>query len=272
LSNTTLRLGLGHETLAIRTEHPDLAAHLQHRYGPYAVDRPPTAELVLTGDHAYDPATAPLVAWRDGDGVWLGASGALTIRFDARQRRGSGRVTTDPDGLFSAVDNTLRGIGVRMLASAGLLLVHASGVVIDGRLMAFYGPSGVGKTTAARLAAAAGLPVAGDDLLIIDPARAEGGGSPFWGDGADLTPAVGWWPVHSLWRLEQAAVPARTMLAGAAAAAELMCQAPLPVSHVPEWLDGVVQLVGAVPHGRLALPRPTRWRDIQEVACGDQLL
>lgn len=272
MTQDSLRLGLGKATLELVTDEPAIAAYLANRYGPYAVARPASAELRFVGDHPYDPVTAPLVEWQESRTQWHGRSGALDVHFDALRKAGTARITVDADGLVSAVENTLRGIGVRLLAADGLLLVHASGVVVDGRLMVFYGPSGVGKTTAARLAAAAGMPVAGDDLLIIDPHSAEGGGSPFWGDGADLTPAIGWWPLHSLWRLRQATVPSRTTLAGAAAAAELLCQVPLPATRVPEYLDGVVRLVAMVPHGRLELPHPRVWQDIQEVACGDQLL
>lgn len=56
----------------------------------------------------------------------------------------------------------------------GLLPLHASAVRIDGRVVAFSGPSGVGKSTLAAAMAARGHKLVADDVLVIDPAAAEG--------------------------------------------------------------------------------------------------
>ena len=266
-----LTLPFGHTRLCLASDDPAVMTYAFGRYGRYVSIDAPTAHLRVSTGHAYDPLTAVPVAWTDDEQGWSGRSGALRATFDPASGMGTALVTGDPDGLPSAVENVLRGIGARLLARDGQLLVHAGGVVLDGRLVVFYGPSGVGKTTIARLAAAAGLPVAGDDLLVLDPVSGHGGGSPFWGDGADLTPAIGWWPLHSIWRLEQAPVARQDKLAGAAAAAELLCQVPLPASYVPQLLEGVARLVPAVPHGRLCLPRPQAWQDVQEVAFGNHV-
>jgi hypothetical protein len=53
----------------------------------------------------------------------------------------------------------------------GLLPLHASAVVVDGRVHAFTGPSGAGKSTLAAGLSARGLQYFTDDILIIDPAR-----------------------------------------------------------------------------------------------------
>ena len=53
----------------------------------------------------------------------------------------------------------------------GVLCLHASGVVIDQRVLAFLGAPGSGKSTTAGLFAAAGFAVLADDLVALLPVR-----------------------------------------------------------------------------------------------------
>lgn len=50
----------------------------------------------------------------------------------------------------------------------GLLPIHASAVVVDGRVHAFTGPSGAGKSTLVAALGALGLPMFADDTLVLD--------------------------------------------------------------------------------------------------------
>lgn len=49
----------------------------------------------------------------------------------------------------------------------GVLALHASAVVLDGRAVALVGPAGAGKSTTAAAFAAAGVPVLADDVLAL---------------------------------------------------------------------------------------------------------
>jgi energy-coupling factor transporter ATP-binding protein EcfA2 len=49
----------------------------------------------------------------------------------------------------------------------GVLALHASAVLLDGRAVALVGPSGSGKSTAAAAFASAGVPVLSDDVLAV---------------------------------------------------------------------------------------------------------
>lgn len=49
----------------------------------------------------------------------------------------------------------------------GVLALHASAVLIDGRAVALIGPSGAGKSTTAAALAAAGVPVLSDDVVAV---------------------------------------------------------------------------------------------------------
>jgi len=55
-----------------------------------------------------------------------------------------------------------------VLEMRGMCVLHASAVEHDGRAIAFAGPSGAGKTTAAALASVAGAPLLADDVLHVE--------------------------------------------------------------------------------------------------------
>ena len=60
-----------------------------------------------------------------------------------------------------------------VLRQRGVLALHASANVVDGRAAAFCGPRGAGKSTTAAAFATAGFPALSDDVLAL---RAGGGG------------------------------------------------------------------------------------------------
>jgi len=53
------------------------------------------------------------------------------------------------------------------LASRGGGIVHAAGIVVEGRAFLLIGAEGAGKSTFAHVAASAGLPVVGDDQVVV---------------------------------------------------------------------------------------------------------
>lgn len=89
---------------------------------------------------------------------------ASRIRFDRRSATlvaASGeRVVFD-----RIVENFLRVAFAHLALAAGGVLIHAAGVVRNGRAYVFFGPSGSGKTTATAMSA--GSLVLSDDLLLI---------------------------------------------------------------------------------------------------------
>lgn len=76
----------------------------------------------------------------------------------------------------------------------GLVPLHASAIVKDGRVLAFTGPSGAGKSTLAAALCARGFGFFSDDVLMFDPAQ--GHCLPghkrlkLWGDALALTQAA----------------------------------------------------------------------------------
>lgn len=68
-----------------------------------------------------------------------------------------------------AAETTLRLAWQVVAGRVGGLLLHASGVALDGRALIACGPSGAGKTTFARLAVEAGCTLLSDELLVLLP-------------------------------------------------------------------------------------------------------
>jgi hypothetical protein len=69
---------------------------------------------------------------------------------------------TEPDG--GALEIALRVALAARLPAEGALPLHAAGIVLEGAGVAFFGPSGAGKTT---LAATAPGPIMSDELVVV---------------------------------------------------------------------------------------------------------
>ncbi len=66
---------------------------------------------------------------------------------------------------------SLRVVAPHVLALRGVAVLHASSVLVRDEVLAFVGPSGVGKTTLAGALVRRGLEAVGRDLLVLDGPR-----------------------------------------------------------------------------------------------------
>jgi hypothetical protein len=111
---------------------------------------------------------------REGDSVRLGSR-----QMQAElQAIGAGRYLARARLAASAqaLEGVLRGIAAALVELEGGLVLHASGLELDGRAVLFVGPSGAGKSTATRLTEA-GRCFAYDNVAVF----AHGGGPVAWG-------------------------------------------------------------------------------------------
>ena len=85
-------------------------------------------------------------------------------------RRGDGiRIHRGANADLSDESLWLNGSVYAAVASInGLLPIHASAVAVDGRVYAFTGPAGSGKSTLVAALGGAGLPMFCDDTLVLD--------------------------------------------------------------------------------------------------------
>ncbi len=113
----------------------------------------------------------------------------------------------------------------------GGLPLHAAGAVAGARAVAFFGPSGAGKTT---LASTSPFPVLSDELVAILPGPPFGlARSGFWGEGRETgrtTPAA----LALLVDLAKGPTLRLTRLPAAEAAGRLLASAPVPLAP-PLW-------------------------------------
>jgi hypothetical protein len=117
------------------------------------------------------------------------------------------------------------------LPLVGGLPLHATGVVLRGRAVAFYGPSGAGKTT---LAETCPETVLSDELVAISP------GAPptlvrsgFWGEGRGPGRAGGA-PLAALVALDRGPAYELSRLRPMDAARSLLASVPVPLAR-PLW-------------------------------------
>jgi hypothetical protein len=150
------------------------------------------------------------------------------------------------------------------LPVVGGLPLHAAGVIAHGQGLAFFGPSGAGKTT---LADTSPHPVLSDELVALDP------GPPlslvrsgFWGEGRGPDGASGA-PLGALLALEQGPSFELVRLSAMDAVRHLVGALPVPLA-APLWsraLATASAIVGRVPVYRMAwTPREPPWERLAE--------
>ena len=180
--------------------------------------------------------------------------------------RHQGRIRLSVAQPAGAVEYVLRTAVALLAFDGGGLLLHAAGLVRDGRGYAFFGHSGSGKTTAARVSTQAR--VLNDDLVVLMPVRN-------WNDGwrihatpfsnpSQMPPAgPEHAPLAALLRLVQSKRVVVQAMPVAQAAAEVLTSVPIiPVdpSRTPRLIDRALSLVTAVPTARLHfLPDDSFW-------------
>jgi hypothetical protein len=135
----------------------------------------------------------------------------------------------------------LRLLCATLLLDAGGVMLHAAGVVVDGRALVFCGPSGCGKTTIARLAGR--RRVLSDETTALRPS---GDGwracaTPFFGEGGPVMgQRNGAAPVRALFFLEKSDTFAHRPLGRREAAERALAQVFVPATGALwSYVDGI---------------------------------
>ena len=134
------------------------------------------AELMMQRETAvqYGPVPHSLSGEPLAEMSWQMLGGAFLLRGEGQHyflyRKGDGvTVERGPDADVSEESLWLNGSVYAAVASLnGLLPIHASAVAFDGRVFAFSGPAGAGKSTLVAALGRHGLPLFCDDTLVLD--------------------------------------------------------------------------------------------------------
>jgi hypothetical protein len=174
--------------------------------------------------------------------------------FDFATHRGQLAIApAQGDPLHRAVENFLRVVSAHWFLRRGGLLVHASGVVRDGRAHLFFGPSGSGKTTVTSLSESD--LILGDDLVLIRESHCgfEACGVPFRGLYREPPQTDQAFPLSGLYRLVKDRDDFLVDLSPSLGAAELMGSLPFVMEgeRSGQALETVSRIVSGLPVRRL---------------------
>ena len=262
-----LSLHVGDISLALTCDNEPLSALLGARYQAWQRDAPGACTVaVQVGDRPAPPQRrTPEISFTPEGRCRVTAPGYVG---ELAPNGAHAQLTIDyPD--VAGVDYFLR-VALALLAyEAGGLLLHAAGLRRGSATFLFSGPSGIGKSTAARVSAS--LPemaVLGDDLILLLPQR--GGwrayGTPFWNPETPVRlrraqTESGLLRAH--FRLAQDPQVYVRPLSRAQAVAGLLADLPivtLDARRLPTLLGRIGQLAATTPIGELHLrPDPGFW-------------
>lgn len=196
------------------------------------------------------------------DGSMLAASHEWSCWFNQQTGVGGLALTSitssDPRAFDRAVENFLRVLYAHTLLDEDGFLLHAAGLVRDGRAYLFFGPSGSGKTTVTAMSPDA--VVLSDDLTLVKVFDEEGGltcrssSVPFRGVFAPRPERETLYPVAGFFRLVQDASDFLVPLSGARAVGEIVSSLPFVTERhdlAGRAIDVVSKAVAGTPVFRL---------------------
>lgn len=250
---------------------------LPEAYLPFAADPADQPASVFTLDTAeIDVPAAAVSAWscetwrlrRTPDGAcfmeihtlpeqrWVAVAEATPDFDQARLRPVFGRFGAASElALNYPSDQALL---TRRLLRLGAVVLHACGVVMDGRGYVFCGRSGIGKTTMARLWRDRGAILLNDDRIILRVIDGEVRlfSSPWHGE--ERTVKAGNVPLAGFFHLSQAPAHRLTPIDGALASARLVATAIAPfytAEGIAQLLEQAESLTAHAPSYDLAFAR-----------------
>ena len=227
-------LGLDFSGLAIRLSGVDsgLAPLVAEHWGAFVVSSIAESPWL---DIAVEPGTRTIVVRPTMRPSLVGVVTADRAHFesdegsiDVEDGRAVARIDSgDPTWRFWGLANLLAAAMAATLPSRPGAMLHAAGIVVDGRAFLLTGPSGTGKSTWARAAGAGGARIVGDDTIVVDASSSELMllGTPIRAH--DLRPlGRGRWPVaailHARWGSPPSLGPVSPAVAQARLAANLL--------------------------------------------------
>jgi hypothetical protein len=162
-------------------------------------------------------------------------------------------------------ENFLRVLYAWECLERGGLILHASGVIRDGRSYVFFGPSGAGKTTIARMSCPESNTVLSDDLVILgwDGGVLHAYGVPFRGELLEAPRNNAAAPLAGLYLLSKGENHSISRVSSAEAVARLTAATPFVTTStqsVKQVLAVCEEVNRAVPVRRLAFAKhPGFW-------------
>jgi hypothetical protein len=211
------------EREAIARLDPDQADDAQAPVRVELVEAPPWT----SDDPALFPQWEPAVQ-RWSDGRLLCSHRSFTAEVDPFS--GQVRLHRREERAYP-LEAVIRTAMMARLPLLGGLPLHAAGMVVEGRGVAFFGPSGAGKTT---VASTSPFPVLSDELVAVAPGRPfDLVRSGFWGEGP-ASGRTGPAPLSLLVDLAKGPALRLTRLRPAEAAGRVLASVPVPLAP-PLW-------------------------------------
>lgn len=234
-----IRLDAGVGVVAVSGLDRELAARLCEEWRPFvldggageAIEVEVSREAPVEGGGPY--AAAGVAASFDRGGArYAMDEGTANVPAEGSARIALGARGADVQ--FWTLLTLLGAVLAWRAPARGALVLHGAGLVLDGRAFVLVGAEGSGKTTFARLAAEARIPILGDDLVVVRSGAGgvEAAGSPLRSRPFSST-GPGRWPLAAILLPEHALAASLAPVSALAARARTVASLPF----VAEGMD-----------------------------------